>query len=148
MNPTPYDENGNRYTVLDRALKFFKDNPDEVLTRDDITVKFSCSYETARSVARRLIQEGIPRSRLPRVPGRTYPKKPALPFPENLRTSERKAIEAYAAHGTIRLAAIATGAAYHTIETYLKVARRKAGVNSSDLLAARYSAVARQGAQA
>lgn len=66
---TRYDADGNRDTVLNRARRFFLDNPDEMLTRDDFQVKFGCGPDMANVVARSLIREGvITRDQLPRPP--------------------------------------------------------------------------------
>ena len=78
------DNNVRADTVLAKALKFFDDNPDEILTRDDICVKWDCCKRTAKAVARALIREGVPRAQLPR-PAR--PSRAARPTSSMTRWS-------------------------------------------------------------
>lgn len=138
---TRYDADGNRDTVLNRARRFFTDNPDEMLTRDDLQVKFGCGPEMAKLVARSLIQEGaVTRDQLPRPPRapRAAEGKVTASFPGNLTPGERAAIEAYAQHGSVIAAARATGRNYHTLTDQLQAARTKAGVHTTAELAIRW----------
>ena len=126
----------NRTTVFARALAFFQANPDELLTRSDLAVKFDCNFDTACLVAKALIREGVPRDQLPRDDKRVEQRKrrDARPFPHNLAPAEIRAVEGVMKHGTPRATAIGMGYAYGTLDAYLKQARRKAGVQSTALL--------------
>jgi DNA-binding CsgD family transcriptional regulator len=139
-----------RETALARAFRFFRDNPDEMLTRPDIQVKFGCGYEHAKHIARRLIQEGVPRAQLPRSPrpsqAKAVPKPPSV-FPDNLEPKQRRVLLAFIeTQGTVREAAAAAGVAFHTAETYLRDARRKAGVNTTAALVDLYRAATQRSA--
>jgi hypothetical protein len=139
MSTTTYDANGERETTLAKARAFFDRNPDEELTRDDITVKFDCSRKTASMVAKALIRDGVPRCQLPRTPAaRRRAGVPPGPFPSCLWPSERNAIEAVMAHGSIGAAATAEGRTYRTIEASLRDARKKAGVHTTPALVELY----------
>ena len=59
-------------------------------------------------------------------------------FPGSLTTRERQIIEAYATHGTFKGAARAVCLSEHTVADYIKAARKKAGVQESVVLVARY----------
>jgi hypothetical protein len=115
-------------STLNKARAFFDRNPDEVLTRADIRLKYSCSARTAQGVARQLIREGVPRRQLPAV--KPAPK-PCKTFPDNLQPAWRKAIEQVAQFGTIAAAATAAGVTHNTMASYLRDARRLAGVNTT-----------------
>jgi hypothetical protein len=135
---TNFDADGNRDTVLNRARRFFGENPDEMLTRADIQVKFDCGPDMANLVARALIQEGAgTREQLPRPPRVTRVAR-GKEFPNCLTTAERTALEAYMLHGNIAKAARATGRNYNTLSDYLKDARLKADVHTTEELAIRF----------
>jgi hypothetical protein len=141
--PATYDASGQRETILSRARRFFADNPGEILYREDLRLKFDCSAEMAKLVARTLIQEGaVERWQLPRPPRQSQAKEdrqePPKPFPECLTRSERSAIEAYIAAGSIVKAAWATGRNYNTLGDQLKDARRKAEAHTTAELAMRF----------
>lgn len=140
---TSYDADGNRDTVLNRARRFFRDNPDEVLTRDDVQVKFGCGPDMANLVARTLILEGVvTREQLPRPPwasGRAdVLAGQRQPFPLCLTPAQRSAVEALVEHGSINAAAQATGRTYNTLTDLLQGARRRAGVHTSVELVAMF----------
>lgn len=116
------------FTALENARAFFDKHPDEVLTRDDIRVKFKCSRRTATNVARTLLKEGVRRHQLPVY---VRPPKAPKPFPANLQPAWRKAIEQVAQFGTIAAAAAAAGVTHNTMSSYLRNARRLAGVNTT-----------------
>lgn len=133
-------------TTLQKARDFFERNPDEILTRSDICVKFDCSKDTACIVAKALIMEGVSRNQLPRDDARVELRKrrEAKQFPECLTPSERKVVESMKAGATLAAAAAASGIKFNTMESYLKVARRKAGVKTTaELLQAYSKAVAK-----
>lgn len=145
-----YLENGERATVLNKALDFFERNPDEMLTRDDIMVKFGCGYDMAVTVARQLIDRGISPDNLPSVLHERQRKRHAVArqqrpkeFPASLRDSERRALEAFIEHGCIKSAAESMCVTYRTIEGYLKDARRRAGLNRTHDVAMAYLAATR-----
>lgn len=121
-------------TVLAKALKFFDDNPDEILTREDICVKWDCCPCTAKSVARALIREGVPRAQLPRPPRPSRARKRPDTFPDSLTPSEVRAIYAIHRYGTVDAAAAALEVSSNTIASQLRDARRKAGVHKTALL--------------
>lgn len=145
-----YLENGEPATVFNRALEFFERNPDEILTREDITVKFGCSYETAKNVAKRLLDRGVSRASLPNMAPDRQRERHAdarkirpMEFPACLRDSERKALEAFIATGSIAGAAESMCVTYRTIEGYMKDARRRAGMNRTYDVAMAYLAATR-----
>lgn len=124
----------DRDTVLAKALAFFDRNPDEVLFRDDICVKFECSPRTAKSVARALIREGVPRAQLPRPVKPSRAKKKPATFPECLTGAEVRAIYAMHRYGSVDAAAAAMEVTSNTIASQLRDARLKAGVHRTALL--------------
>lgn len=126
-------------TVLAKALAFFDRNPDEILTRDDICVKWDCCPRTAKTVAQALIREGVPRAQLPRPARRSRAKRPAT-FPESLTPSEVRAIYAIHRYGTVDAAAAAMEVTSNTIASQLRDARRKAGVHKTTLLVDKFLA--------
>lgn len=137
---TAYDPDGNRETVLALARRFFRDNPDEMLTRMDMQVKFSCGPDMASLVARQLIQEGtVTRDQLPRPPSkpRSSPRR-LESFPHNLTRGMVVTLEAYIRHGNLAKAARATGRNYTTMCDHMKDARRLADVHTTAELAIRY----------
>lgn len=119
--------------VLGQALAFFDRNPDEILTRADLALKFDCSAFTASIVAKALIREGISRNQLPRGDANAALRKrrEAKGFPESLAPAEHRAVQALMHGASIAEAAAAAGVKVITIETHLKVARRKAGVKKT-----------------
>lgn len=123
-----------RETVLAKALAFFDRNPDEVLLREDICLKWDCCPRTAKAVARALIREGVPRAQLPRSVKPSRAKKPPAAFPDCLTASEVRAIYAMHRYGTISAAAAAYELSVNTITTQLRDARRKAGVRQTSVL--------------
>jgi hypothetical protein len=127
-------------TALERARAFFDRNPDEVLTRADLQLKLDCCKRTATSVAKALIREGVRRDQLPRNGFRERPVRTPKAFPDNLTPAQRGAVEGLIAHGTIGAAAVAAGLADDTIVTYLRDARRKAGVRKTVDLVEKYRA--------
>lgn len=140
---TRYDADGNRDTVLNRARRFFADNPDEMLTREDLQVKFNCGPDMASLVARKLIREGtVTRDQLPRP--EAAKRRPRvvvdkqLPFPQCMTPGQRFALEAYIAHGNVAAAARATGRNYNTLSDQLKDARDRAGVHTTAALAMKW----------
>lgn len=126
-------------TPLEVARDFFDRNPDEMLTRADLRLKLDCSLRTAHLVAKALIREGVRRDQLPRDPRRprARPRAPAA-FPANLTPAQRSAIEGVASHGSISAAAAAAGLAENTVVSYLRDARRKAGVRKTAELLERF----------
>ncbi|RTL40546.1 MAG: hypothetical protein EKK53_15265 [Burkholderiales bacterium] len=120
-------------TVLAKALAFFDRNPDEILTREDICLKWDCCPRTAKSVARALIREGVPRAQLPRPAKRSRVKKPNT-FPESLTPAEVRAIYAFHRYGSVDAAAAAMEVTSNTIASQLRDARRKAGVHKTSVL--------------
>jgi hypothetical protein len=136
MTITTHSADKERDPVLARARQFFLDNPDEMLTREDLQVKFSCGPDVAGQVARTLIREGVvTRDQLPRDPcsqGRAHVVPKVLPdFPACLTAAQRSAVEAVTLHGSIPAAARATGRNAHTIHSLLQVARRRAGAETT-----------------
>lgn len=130
-----------RDTVLAKALKFFDHNPDEILTRDDICVKWDCCPRTAKSVARALIREGVPRAQLPRNPKPSRDqRRDTKPFPDSLTPAECRAIYAVHRYGSINAAAAAYELSVNTMASQLRDARRKAGVRKTSLLVERFLA--------
>lgn len=128
------DNNVRADTVLAKALKFFDDNPDEILTREDICVKWDCCPRTARGVARALIREGVPRAQLPRSVKPSRARKRPASFPDSLTPAEVRAIYAIHRYGTVDAAAAAMEVTGNTIASQLRDARRKAGVHKTALL--------------
>lgn len=55
--------------VVMRLRRFFRENPDEVLTIADIAVKLDCSTEAAGDAVRDLKAEGFPLQDTPRTVG-------------------------------------------------------------------------------
>jgi len=121
-------------TVLAKALAFFDRNPDEILTRDDICLKWDCCPRTAGTVARALIREGVPRAQLPRPVKPSRAKKRPDAFPECLTPSEVRSIYAMHRYGTVDAAAAAMEVTSNTIASQLRDARRKAGVHKTSVL--------------
>lgn len=134
------DNNVRADTVLAKALKFFDDNPDEILTRDDICVKWDCCKRTAKAVARALIREGVPRAQLPRPARPSRARTRPDTFPDSLTPSEVRAIYAFHRYGSVDAAAAAMEVSSNTIASQLRDARKKAGVNKTTLLVERFLA--------
>lgn len=47
-----------KLSLMQRLVRFFKENPDEELTYPDICAKFGCSYGGAKNAVFNLRQEG------------------------------------------------------------------------------------------
>lgn len=129
-----------RETALDRARAFFDRNPDEVLTRQDLQIKLECCPRTAHSVAKALIREGVRRDQLPRNRPAPPVRKVAGSFPGNLTPAEERAIYGFHRYGSIASAAAAAELTYVTVQSYLKNARKKAGVHTTADLVDRFLA--------
>lgn len=48
-----------RNSVAERIAAFFRDNPDEELTFEDIAVKFSCTKQNASMAISRIADDGM-----------------------------------------------------------------------------------------
>lgn len=123
-----------RETVLAKALAFFDRNPDEILTREDICVKWDCSPRTAKSVAQALMREGVSRAQLPRSVKPSRARKRPDTFPDSLTPAEVRAIYAIHRYGTVDAAAAALEVRATTIASQLRDARRKGGVRKTSVL--------------
>lgn len=122
------------FTAVENARAFFDRNPDEILTRDDIALKFNCCKRTADNVARTLIREGVPRAQLPRAVKPSRAVQRAAGFPANLTPAEVRAIYAMHRYGSVEAAAAAYEMSANTIASQLRDARRKAGVHKTSVL--------------
>lgn len=133
-----------------KAVAFFERNPDEILTRSDISEKFGCRHETACLVAKALIRNRIVRrDQLPRDDRNARRVcRVAKTFPDNLAPSLRNAIEAFIKHHNIKAAAAASGLSYRTFEGYVKKARAAAGVKTTNALADAYTVAIQEAARA
>lgn len=143
MTITTHSADKERDPVLARARQFFVANPDEMLTRGDLQVKFSCGPDVAGQVARQLIREGIvTRDQLPRgARGSCIAHvvlKAASDFPACLTPAQRGAIEAVCEYGSVAAAAQGTGRKVQTMAAALQDARNRSGAATTLQLVAMY----------